>query len=379
MSKITIIGGGIGGLTTAIALRQAGLDVEVYERAPELKEVGAGLSLWPNAIKVLRQLGLGEALAAISMVAPLVATRNPRGDILAQLPSATIEQRFGAAVRIVHRAELLAMLTEALADTPLHLGHECTGFDQDGDGVTARFAGGQTARSDALIGADGIHSAVRAQMFGRTPPRYSGYTAWRAITPFPTANLRAGESWGCGLRFGLLPVDHERVYWFATKNAPADQPPQPGGHKPELLTLFQNWFDPLPAVIEATPEEAILRNDIIDRLPLDAWSQGRVTLLGDAAHPMTPNMGQGACQAIEDALVLARCLKATPDIPFALQLYQTKRLKRANKVVTTSYFIGTVGQLKNPLACRLRDFLAKTMPAERQLKQVDWVVGYEIE
>ncbi|MCB0209217.1 MAG: FAD-dependent monooxygenase [Anaerolineae bacterium] len=379
MPKIAIIGAGIGGLTTAIALQQAGFDVEIYERAPELKEVGAGLSLWPNATKLLRQLGLGEALDRISVIAPVVATRNPRGDILTQLSATVFEQRYGAAVCVVHRAELLALLGDALDGTPVHLGCECTGFEQDSSGVTIHFAGGETVRADALIGADGINSAVRSHMFGRVPPRYSGYTAWRAITTFPTANLPSGESWGCGSRFGLLPVDGKRVYWFATKNAPPNQPPQPNGHKPELLDLFRDWFDPIPTLIGATPEESILRNDIVDRPPLSRWSEGRVTLLGDAAHAMTPNMGQGACQAIEDGVVLARCLKASPDIPFALELYQTKRLDRANKVVNTSYFIGNIGQLKNPLACRLRDFVAKITPASRQLQQFDWVVGYEIE
>lgn len=379
MSNVTIIGAGIGGLTTALALKQAGLDVEIYERAPELKAVGAGLSLWPNAVKVLRRLGLGRALNAISVVAPVVASRNARGDILTQLPARAFEERYGAAVRVVHRADLLALLTEALGDVPLHLGFECTGFEQNGGGVTVHFADQPPLRTEALIGADGLHSAVRTQLFGATLPRYAGYTAWRAITPYPAASLPAGEAWGCGSRFGLLPVDRERVYWFATKNAPQDQPPHPDGHKAELLTLFQDWFDPIPAVLKATPAEAILRNDIFDRPPLDTWSRGRVTLLGDAAHPMTPNLGQGACQAIEDGLVLARCLKGSPDVPLAFHLYQIKRLERANTIVNRSRFVGTAGQLQHPLACRLRNLLAKIVPPRRQLNQLDWIAGYEIE
>jgi FAD-dependent urate hydroxylase len=196
-----------------------------------------------------------------------------------------------------------------------------------GIGVTAFLAGSREARGSLLVGADGIHSVVRQQLFGAEPLRYAGFTAWRAVTPVPAGvKLLAGECWGCGQEFGIVPLSHNRIYWFATRNVPEREEDMPSGRKQELLKLFQGWYPAIPALIQAAPQDAILRNDIYDRPPITAWSKGRVTLLGDAAHPMTPNLGQGACQALEDAVVLASNLRASGSIQQVLQTYQTTRL-----------------------------------------------------
>ena len=168
--------------------------------------------------------------------------------------------------------------------------------------------GGRRAQADVVVGADGLRSAVRASLGIPGEIRYAGYTAWRGIAPFRTAGLLAGETLGCGQRFGLVPIAGDRVYWYATDNVPEGGREESERAKVRLAGMFSRWHAPIPALIEATPAAAILRNDISDRDPVDRWGAGRVTLLGDAAHPMTPNLGQGGCQAIEDALVLARCL-----------------------------------------------------------------------
>lgn len=374
--KVIIIGGGIGGLTTAIALQRRNIEVEVFEKAPVLREVGAGISLWPNAMKALRKLGLGDALAPFSHANSESALRTSTGAILSRTPAGIWEQRFGGGIVVFHRAELLDALARTVGPAALHLDHACTGLDADAGGVTVRFANGSTVRGDALIGADGLHSAVRAALGQRTPPRYSGYTAWRGIPTFPHDKLLPGETWGRGKRFGIVPVQGGRVYWFATANAPesgsASLPQSP-------LELFRGWHDPIEALIRATPESTILRNPIYDRDPIGEWGKGRVTLLGDAAHPMTPNLGQGACQAIEDALELAAALAISPNqsIEQSLRTYESRRSNRTKSVVLASRRIGNLGQLESAPLCFLRNLAMRLTPVSATLNNLAPVVGYE--
>jgi 2-polyprenyl-6-methoxyphenol hydroxylase-like FAD-dependent oxidoreductase len=188
--RAIIIGGGIGGLTAAVALRRKGIEAAVYEKSPELREVGAGISLWPNAVKALRKLGLGDALDVISLVNQDGAVRRWNGTILSRTPTRELQRRFGGGVIVLHRAELLDLLAHAVDAGTIHLGHTCTSIEQDASGVTATFANGATARGDLLIGADGLHSMVRAWLGHNTPMRYSGYTAWRAVVPFDTVVVK---------------------------------------------------------------------------------------------------------------------------------------------------------------------------------------------
>lgn len=376
-----IIGGGIGGLCAAIALQQKGIKVKVFERAADLKEVGAGLSLWRNAVHALESIGLSEALHALSVPQIIGGLRSARGDFISKAMGKTFGGNAGEAqVVVVHRAELLAALVQKAGAANIRTGAECIGFAQSDEGVTVRFQDGPTAGGDFLVGADGINSVIRAQMFGSSKPRYSGYTGWRAVTEFehPLLSQGAFESWGRGARFGLIPLSHQRVYWFATKNLPPGETDAPAGRKRELLELFADWHEPIREAIEMTDEQAILRNDIVDREPLKSWTQGRVMLLGDAAHAMTPNLGQGACQAIEDAVVLARCVGENAQVSEALKTYEAQRLKRANKISSRSWRVGQVAQLENALACQLRNAIVKWTPAALQAKQLDWIINYEV-
>jgi len=373
--RAIIIGGGIGGLTTAIALRRKGIEAEVFERSSEVREVGAGISLWANAIKALRQLGLGEALDSISLVNQEGAVRHWNGAFLSRTPLRELERLFGSGVIVLHRAELLDLLARNAGTSNIHPGHQCSSFHQDSDGVTATFSNGQTARGDILIGADGLHSVVRTGLGHRDPIRYSGYTAWRAVVSYSGPSFPPGESWGPGRRFGMLPVKGGRAYWFATHNTRAGESGE--NSQEELLTLFRGWHEPVEALIRAATPSTILRNDIYDREPLPAWGQGRVTLLGDAAHPMTPNLGQGGCQAIEDALELARCLGSGTNVEESLKRYEASRIPRTSSVVLASRRIGAMGQLENPLLCGLRNLVLRLTPDSMTLRSLAPVVGYE--
>ena len=379
--KAIIIGAGIGGLSTAIALRNAGMDVVIYEQASAIREVGAGLSLWPNATKALQKLGLAAELNKISVPQADGGIHDWHGKIISAASTEFIEREFGAPVIIAHRAELLAMLTEAAHGIPMHLGTRLKQYQQDNTSITAIFENGQRETADLLIGADGIKSVIRNQMLGNLhPPRYAGYTAWRAIAKFdyPSNADYWGESWGRGARFGLAPVNKGRVYWFAVLNAPENTPTPPEGHKAYLLNQFGNWHHPIADLITATDASAILHNDIYDVEPLTRWTDGRVALLGDSAHAMTPNLGQGACQAMEDAVALGSTIQSTPDVSVALANYQTKRMARANGIVNQSRRIGQVGQLSNPIACWLRDNLFRSLPTGMRNQQIANVVGHEV-
>jgi 2-polyprenyl-6-methoxyphenol hydroxylase-like FAD-dependent oxidoreductase len=277
----------------------------------------------------------------------------------------------------VHRADLQELLLRRLGRQNVRLGAECSGFEQDDEGVDVLFADGSRERGDLLIGADGLRSTVRAALFGPEEPRYAGYTAWRAVVRPGRSLLPWGsafESWGRGARFGCARIGGGRVHWFATKNAPEGErdglPGSPSGPKASLTELFGGWHHPVPALIAETDEGAIRRDDIYDREPLAAsWGRGRVTLLGDAAHPSTPNLGQGACQAIEDAGALSRCLGGTgnttaPDgVASALRRYEDLRRERTAWIVRRSRAIGRIGQMENALLCGLRNAALKAGPA----------------
>lgn len=384
------MGAGIGGLTAAIALRRVGAEAFVLERTEELKEVGAGLLLAANAQKAFGKLGLQEAVGRLGTRASAGEIRSWRGEVLANVPVAELEKKVGAASVAVHRADLQALLAREAGEETLRLGAEVTSFEQDERGVKVFVADGHEERADLLVGADGLRSRVRARMFGPEEPHYAGYTSWRAVTEPGEGLLPWGkgfESWGRGVRFGCAHIGKGRVYWFATKNTPEGQKDGPlrtsEGPKQTLLELFRGWHRPVEELVGATEERAIRRDDIYDREPLQGyWGKDRITLLGDSAHPTTPNLGQGACLAIEDAVVLARCLKQGledgEDVPTALRRYEDLRRQRAAAIVRRSRLIGRVGQLENPLLCRLRDLVLKATPSGAYGRQVEGVVGYEV-
>ncbi len=380
IQRTIILGGGIGGLCAAIALRQVGLDVTVYEKASSLGDVGAGLVLWPNALRVLRQLGAAEMATQAGSTIEHGQIRTAAGKILARSEPGELQRLYGEPTMAIHRADLHHILLSLLPADAVQLATTGVKFEQDATGVTLRFANGQTDRADLLIGADGIHSVVRQQLFPAVMLRYAGYTAWRGVVESPgtVAVGITSESWGRGSRFGVVPIDSRRVYWYATLNEPAGRQYSPADQKRLLQQRFKGWAQPIEMLLEATPAKAMLHHDIYDIVPLPRWSQGRVTLLGDAAHPTTPNMGQGACMAIESAYVLARCLSAKPDLPAALVAYEQERRSRTAWVTNQSWQIGRVGQLDNGLACRLRDLLMLLTPASVVKARLAKAAAYDV-
>lgn len=382
-----IIGAGMGGLTAAIALRRSGIEATVFERASELREVGAGILLAANAVKALGELGISEKVHRLGTAASVARIRSWRGDVLSDIPAADLEKRVGAPSAAVHRADLQKLLLQELDEGNLRLGARFTGFRHDEEGVTAVFASGPEERGDVLIGADGLYSTVRTRLFGPEKPRYAGYTAWRAVVESDRELLPRGtgfESWGKGARFGCAHIGGGRVYWFATRNAPEGQKDGSAGtstgSRATLTELFDGWHRPVAELISETDERTIRRDDLYDREPLiTPWGEGRVTLLGDAAHPMTPNLDQGACQAIEDAVVLARCLRedGEADMPSALRSYEDARRERTAWILCRSRVLGRVGQIQDPLLCRPRDAILKATPVEAQLRLLERVMDHE--
>lgn len=360
---VLIAGGGIGGLTLGVALRRAGFSVRVFERAASLRAVGAGITMQTNAILAFRTIGLDTAVAAVGHAMQRGAILDWRGRTLGTMFVSEMAEELGAPMIAIHRAQLQEVLQEALGPEPLTLGSKVVGFREEPEGVVARLSDGTEARGDLLVGADGLRSTVRAQLVGDGEPRYAGYTSWRGVCDVPGVADPAftSESWGRGLRFGIVPIGQGRTYWFATANAPAGGIDAPDAHG-ELLSRFGDWHAPIRELIEKTPVSAIFRTDIHDRPPIPSWARGRVVLLGDAAHPMTPNLGQGGGQAVEDAVVLARCLTSEADVPAALARFQALRIPRANDFVIQSRRLGAFGQWQNPLACWVRDQLLRRVP-----------------
>ena len=380
--QVVIIGGGIGGLAAAAALRRVGIRAAVYERAPEIREVGAGLSLWSNAVKALRRIGLEDTVVARGSPIEEAITRTDRGDVISQVAIGDLARKAGAPSVCVHRAELQQILASAVEPRQIHLNATCVGIDLDGDGVRARFTDGRTARGSILIGADGIRSAMRDSLIGPTPPRYSGYYAYRGIAhgefpdlPFDRTEFAVGR----GAQVGFVHCGPGRVYWFATVNAPEGTPtPDPDSLKAEAMKRFAGWFPLVPAVVAATESTAIMKNDIIDRPPTWPWGRGRATLLGDAIHPTTPNLGQGACQALEDAIVLADCLRRGGLKEAALREYEDSRRERTALVTRRSWSLGRLFQIENRFALTVRNWLFRRGFGERQgLKLLERLVNYE--
>jgi 2-polyprenyl-6-methoxyphenol hydroxylase-like FAD-dependent oxidoreductase len=372
VTNIGIIGGGIGGVAAAVALHQVGIDVVVYERAPRLREVGVGMMLWPNATRVLRDLGLLEQVLARSGPNTHFLVRARGGEVLMNIALGD----FDVPAICARRADLLAVLIAALPPESVRLGRELQNLEQVGDKVRIFFAGGVVKEHDAVIGADGIRSRVRSELFGVADPIYRGYTIWRGMASYDGCAARSGansETWGAGHRFGILNTGHDRFTWYATANVAANYPDAPCGRKGELRRMFASWHAPIPELIEATDEEAILKNGAYDLAPLRRWGDRLVTLLGDAAHPCTPNLGQGGGLALEDALVLAKCLEKGTSLETALRRYESLRCHRTAHMQQRARLMGQVGQWENRVFVGVRRAVTSVLPArlfEHNLRRV---------
>ena len=381
--KAIIIGAGIAGLAAAKGLQRIRWEVQVYEQAPELKAMGAGLILSANALKALRALDLYEQVLMVGQ--PLYNFRilNKKGKTLANTDHLLLSQRFGIQSAIcVHRGDLQQVLLQELQPLQVHTAKRCKFIVQEKGSVSVTFEDGTADTADLLIGCDGIHSAVRQQVAPMARKRYAGYTCWRGVTTSrpPSMDANKGtESWGTGDRFGIVPLTKNRVYWFACLNAPQAQDTLMKAKAiAELQNQFKDYHQPVQELLQLTPPQALIWNDIIDLEPLSSYIYGRVVLLGDAAHATTPNMGQGACQAFEGTAVLIAQLAKLP-LYEALKVYDQQRVSRASGVVRQSWQLGKIAQLANPFGVWLRDKLFPLIPKSMNDKQLHHLLGITVE
>jgi 2-polyprenyl-6-methoxyphenol hydroxylase-like FAD-dependent oxidoreductase len=367
-----VAGGGIGGLATALALIARGWQVRVLEQA-EFGEVGAGLSLWPNGLRALDALGVGDRVRGLALSEVQAGIRDARGRWLARSDSAEMERRFGPLV-MIHRADFLAILREAVPAQALHTGTAVTAVADAGSRVLVSHTSGRT-EADLLVGADGIRSAVRRSVWPEAPgPRYAGYTAWRLVADFDPG-AAGSETWGSGERVGYSPLAGGRTYMYATANVP-EGGRSPEGEPAEMRRRFGHWHDPIPALLAAAKPDAVLRHDIYDLPPLPSFATDRVALVGDAAHAMTPNLGQGANQALEDAVTLAALLDSRPTVAAALSAYDKERRPRTQMITRRSRRIGAVAQAAWPPARALRDLLIRLTPASAQAAALEPILAW---
>ena len=367
-NMVDIIGAGIGGLTTAVALGQRGIPYRIYEQAAELRPVGAGIILANNAMQVYAKLGLKAEIEAAGNPISFLNVTTPSLQALSQVDPQYFEEKYGVKNTAIHRGKLQEILLTHIEPDSLYLRHKLKSVSPAEPGFQLVFENGYETLSETLLGADGIHSKVRESLFPPTQIRSSGQTCWRGLTDFdlPTTYQRElNEAWGAGIRFGFVQIAKGKVYWYAVKSM------EKGEQVPleELASYYQAFHPMIQEIITQTPVNGIHTARLDDLKPFSPWWQNNVCLLGDAAHATTPNMGQGACQAIEDAYVLADCLHLHTDSNEAFSHFQQLRQAKAHQVVNSSWQIGKMAQWKNPLAIGMRNLLMRSMPASLNRKQ----------
>lgn len=337
MTKIAIIGGGIGGLTAGIALQRAGFAPVIYERAPEFGEVGAGISLSPNAVKGLERLGFRDFLKAKANE-PLdqFLFHGLTGEQLLNYDRRTCRETYGGAYYQMHRADLLTGLVEAFGHENCRMDKALTGLSQDETGASLRFDDGSSESADVVIGVDGLRSVIRDILFDTPEPTFSGHVAWRALVPGDKLSPRATERSnvnhiGPGQNLVTYPIretDLVNIVALTRAEGWAEESWNAKADPSELAAIFEGWAPYVTDAIAAIGKDDLYRWGLFVRTPLEQWVKGRVALLGDAAHPMLPYMGQGASSAIEDGVVLGRCFEAATDPVEALALYERARVER---------------------------------------------------
>jgi len=370
-NPVLITGGGISGLVAAIALKRYGFAVEVFERAEHLRTVGGtGLTLWSNAIAALGQLGLANVIRDKGAVIQTSEVFTAKGELLVESKVKQLTDEIGFPSVGIRRKDVLETLFNACDGIPVHFGMPCTNVSVLDGGVEVRFENGETRRGCALIGADGLRSAVREHVVGDEEPTYMGHTVWRGISD-DNGGMNAGSvymMWGPrGVRGGAWYVDDTHVNWFVGVNTPPGGLDQ-AGVKEQILRKVAGFKSPLPAMIQAMSEQNIIRTDIFARDKVDNWGEGPITLIGDAAHAMPTVLGQGACQAIEDAVVLADFMRKADSIEAGLRAYEQHRKPRVDWIRENVYKLGRFQDFENPLFIWLRNSITKMMSTDNSMK-----------
>ncbi|MGH3104042.1 MAG: FAD-dependent monooxygenase [Gaiellaceae bacterium] len=388
--RALVVGAGIGGLCTALALRRAGIDATVFERAAELYDVGC-VGIWVDGVAALDRLGLADSVEELGRPVEVQEWRTWRGKVLIRNDVGEMVRQHGLRPPVnIRRAVLLRLLLDALGEGVVQYGKTCAGFEQDESGVTVQLADGGEERGAVLVGADGVESGIRTALFGDVPLRYAGYQYVRALIEFDHPAFPGGKfsvTLGRGDRFVMIHTSKDVRCWFAVTMNPRGSSAADGAKpdaaerftrsaaiKEDLLRRFRRFPEPTIEMIEATPAESMFRNDIKDFEPLERWSDGRVTILGDAAHAATPNSGRGAGEAMQDGVALADCLAGAGSlrdrdaVSSALRELEEQRRGPTADMQTRAWRIGQVASWKNPLAVKIRERMMRGRLAQQQRK-----------
>jgi 2-polyprenyl-6-methoxyphenol hydroxylase-like FAD-dependent oxidoreductase len=361
--QILVIGAGIAGLATAAALQRGGHDVTVIEERTDTSS-GAGISVWPNALAALDEIGVGDAVRAAGGRVTAGALRWRDGSWLRRPQPQRIVKALGEPLVVIRRNALTDILASAVVGGALRTGVSARELVATSDGVRVTMSDGTTCEAAAVIGADGTRSAVARHLNGTLTDRYAGYTAWRGVADCTIDPDVAGEVLGPGVEFGHVPLGPDHTYWFATERAPVGRI-APQGELNYLKAKFASWADPIPSVLAATEPDVVLHNDLYDRQQARQWSRGRIVVVGDAAHPMRPHLGQGGCQGLEDAAILARFVDGADDLPGAFGRFAAFRRPRVRSLVRESKLIGQIVNLRpaflSALASRATVLSGETM------------------
>lgn len=387
--KVAIIGGGIGGLATALALHLRGIEAKVYEKTSSLSEIGAGLNLSPNALKAFRSLGVEDAAIDFGFQSPDQVIRSWRsGRVIArQQRSGNVVERYGAEFLSIHRADLVDIFAAALPDSCVHLSADCIGTETRGDVAMARFADESEIEADIIIGADGLHSVVRESLFGHIEPTFTGCICWRGMAPVEAVSHMPGALemtawWGPHGHVVHYPVRRGELINFVAhidSDAWTEESWTHECDRSEMMETYGKWNENLLRLIESS--DLYYKWALFDRAPLESWGKGRVTLLGDSAHPMLPYLGQGACMAVEDGIVLAEAVKRSPDdLALALSDYERLRKPRSTQAQLGSRHRAKENHLVSPFARLKRDVriaFRNRFGTDKSPTRADWLYDYD--
>ncbi len=377
MKKGIIIGAGIGGLTTAIALAKKGIDVKVYEQAAEIKEVGAGIWVAPNGLKVYDELGISKDIINAGKLLDRISVVDLKYKLISSIDGGKIEAKHKFKTVAIHRATLQRILASCIPSENIHVNRKFKSYQQTDNSIIAEFEDGTTVKADFLINADGIKSNGRLQIHSDLNLRYSGQTCWRFVTDFDLPQSEEDnmyEIWANtkGLRVGYSKINERQVYMFITNFEKAGGKDNLETVREEILKLCADFPNVVKNMIASTNPNDIIRTDLFDFKPIPKWIDKRVALIGDAAHATTPNLGQGACQAIEDAYVIAQQLSSNNDIETSFINFQQKRIKKATFITNTSWQVAQITNTSGLTKSIVKGILRMTPNSinERQLDKI---------
>lgn len=371
--KILINGGGIAGLTCAISLHKLGIETEVFEAAQEIKPVGAGIVIQTNAIKALEYLGIEDKIIEFANPINQLAILDEKGSVIkSQKPRSSNRELFGGLA--IHRHTLHKILKSYLPDNIFFTNKKAISFSLKDEKVNLQFEDGSTAQGDYLISADGINSNIRLQLIPDSKPRYAGYICWRSVIDNNNPEIKeATETWGSKGRFGIVPINENKIYWYATINSSQFDVKINHYSLQNLKEHFSDYHILVREVLNKSSDKNLIKNHICDIKPLSQFAFNKVLLIGDAAHATTPNLGQGACQAIEDVMILHREINTGIDIPTAFKSFEQRRIEKAKFIIETSRKLGAIGQIENKFLISLRNTIFRLTPdfiTENQFKKI---------